>query len=143
MSNKRIIFAVGVVVKRRPSVFLWMFDHSCSLWIQIDVVHHLEKIRLSFNDRRFETIHNELSPTVHNFVIESGEESIDDSKEVRKIFFIVNITSNMGVIGHETVGKNLNVIFVFVFEQKVVIFFLGPIMLEVKITVVTLPSDME
>jgi len=78
-------------------------------------------IRLGLDAGRLETIHNDLSLSASAFVIDPCEERIHGSKKVGKEIFVLAVSGQMGMGGHEAVGVDANPVTVFIFQEEVVI----------------------
>ena len=85
--QKRISFPMGIVLIRRPFIFLRMFHFLGSIGIKIMIMHHRKQIFIGLDDWGLETIHHHLPPSLEAFVNLLGKQGIDDSKKARKILF--------------------------------------------------------
>ena len=77
------------------------------------------------------------------FVQPSCEERVHDPKEIGEQFFIFAVTGQMGVIRHEAVGIDFDLIAIFKPEKQVVIELFHSVGLKQPALVVALPSDMK
>lgn len=126
-----------------PRVFLGMIHHLCSLGIEVDIEHDLKMIEFALDHRRFEAIHDDLASSFKLAVISPGKDGVHDSKEVREQLLIHAIARQVGMVGHEAIGIDINLISGLIFEEKVIIEALRPFGLEQPVFVMALPGDVE
>jgi hypothetical protein len=135
---------MGKEVIGRPSISFGVGDFVSAEGVKVVISHNGEEGTIVLDGRGFKAVHDDLATSVELAVNGLGEAGINDLEEEREIFFgTEDGTGEVDVVIHKVVGVERDLVFVFIFEQEVVVELFDPIVLEEPGFVVTLPSDME
>lgn len=120
-----------------------MLHHFGPLWVEVDVEHDLKVIKVRVDDRRFETIHDNLASPLQPLIDDSGEHRVDQSKQVRQHLGVIASPGQVGMVRHEAIRIEAHSVAIFKLHQQIVVELLHGVGAHQPRLVVALPSDMK
>jgi len=78
--------------------------------------HHIHRGCGRADAGRFEAVHDHLAAASGFFVVNAGEQAVHQAKQVREELFVLAISGEMGMGGHEAIGIDRDPVSIFIFE---------------------------